>query len=184
MGCVIEYMIHIFLVSRFYYRTMKTVLDSRKLSTLYFPFRLFTNLFWKIKFDEIPYGRLLYQKKKFCWSFLEKTDDEDILVQRLPLYSQFQKLFLFVSNKSKGWISKRLFQQSKAHQIFRKTNISYPLTCTRTCAYQGVRNVRFFENLACFVFLKHLFEIRPFALLPTFWTFAVRLYFTSCPLLT
>ena len=27
----------------------------------------------------------------------------------------------------------------------------------RTCAYQGVRNVPFSENLACFVFLKHPF---------------------------
>ena len=26
---------------------------------------------------------------------------------------------------------------------------------TRMCAYQGVRNVRFSENLGCFVFLKH-----------------------------
>ena len=25
------------------------------------------------------------------------------------------------------------------------------------CAYHGVRNVRFSENLECFVFLKHLF---------------------------
>ena len=28
---------------------------------------------------------------------------------------------------------------------------------TRTCAYHGVRNVRFWEHLACFVFLKHPF---------------------------
>ena len=28
---------------------------------------------------------------------------------------------------------------------------------TRTCAYQGVRNLRFSENLACFLFLKHPF---------------------------
>ena len=27
----------------------------------------------------------------------------------------------------------------------------------RTCAYQGVRNVCFLDNLACFVFLKHPF---------------------------
>ena len=27
----------------------------------------------------------------------------------------------------------------------------------RTCAYQGVRNVRLLENLVCFVFLKHPF---------------------------
>ena len=33
-------------------------------------------------------------------------------------------------------------------QIFRETNISYPLIRTSTCAYQGVRNVSFSENFA------------------------------------
>ena len=33
-------------------------------------------------------------------------------------------------------------------KIFRKTNISNPLICTRTCAYQGVRNVSFSGNFA------------------------------------
>ena len=46
------------------------------------------------------------------------------------------------ANKVKGQISKRVFQENKACQIFRKTSISYPLIRTRTCAYQGVRNVR------------------------------------------
>ena len=32
-------------------------------------------------------------------------------------------------------------------QIFRKTNISYPLKCTRTCAYQEVKIASFSENL-------------------------------------
>ena len=32
--------------------------------------------------------------------------------------------------------------------MFRKTNISNPLIRTRTCAYQGVRNVSFSENFA------------------------------------
>ena len=32
--------------------------------------------------------------------------------------------------------------------MFRKTNISYPLIRTPTCAYQGVRNVSFSENFA------------------------------------
>ena len=62
-----------------------------------------------------------------------------------------------VGNKAEGQISKWLFQEHKARQIFWKTNISYPLTRTRTCVYQGVRNVYFSENLACFVFLKHPF---------------------------
>ena len=37
-----------------------------------------------------------------------------------------------------------------------------------TCAYQGIRNVRFPENLACFVFLETLvLRFNPFASLPT-----------------
>ena len=35
----------------------------------------------------------------------------------------------------------------------------------RMCAYQGVRNVRFSENLGCFVFLKHPFWDSPFYLI-------------------
>ena len=36
-----------------------------------------------------------------------------------------------VGNKAKGRISKRVFQESKARQNFRKTNISYHLIRTR-----------------------------------------------------
>ena len=38
-----------------------------------------------------------------------------------------------VGNKAKGRISKRVFQESKARQNFRKTNNSYPLIRTLTC---------------------------------------------------
>ena len=74
-----------------------------------------------------------------------------------------------VGDKAKGRISKRAFQESKARQNFRKTNISYPSIRT----YQGVRNVCISEILSfLFVFRKFgnfyaRFEIRPFALLPT-----------------
>ena len=37
-----------------------------------------------------------------------------------------------VANKANGRISKRVFQENKAHQILRKTNISYALIRTRT----------------------------------------------------
>ena len=40
-----------------------------------------------------------------------------------------RKVF-FVGNKAKGRISKRVFQENKARQIFRKRNISYPLIRT------------------------------------------------------
>ena len=48
-----------------------------------------------------------------------------------------------VGNKAKGRMSKRVFQENEARQVFQKTNISYLLICICTC-----------------------FEIRPFALLP------------------
>ena len=55
-----------------------------------------------------------------------------------------------------GWFKKTKHVKFSEKQIF--------LT---PCAYQGVKNVRFSENLTCFVFLKHPFEIRLSALLPT-----------------
>ena len=54
-----------------------------------------------------------------------------------------------IGNKKKGRILKRVLQESKARQIFQKTNISYPLIRTGACGIRGY------------------FEIRPFALLPT-----------------
>ena len=68
----------------------------------------------------------------------------------------------FVGNMAKGRISRRMFQENKGHQIFWKTNISYPLIRTRKCAYQGVRNVRFSKNLACFVPWNTRFWDSPF----------------------
>ena len=55
-----------------------------------------------------------------------------------PVISQF------VGNKAKGWISKRVFLENKARQIFRKTNISYPLIRTRTNFCQGPFNLYFY----------------------------------------
>ena len=65
-----------------------------------------------------------------------------------------------VSNRAKGWISKRVFQEKKAREISQKTNIPSLLIGTPT--YQGVKNVFFSENLACYVFLKHPFWDPPF----------------------
>ena len=59
----------------------------------------------------------------------------------------------FVGNKAEGRISKRVLQENKARQIFRKRAFLTPLIHTRACAYQGVRNFRFSENVVCFLFL-------------------------------
>ena len=53
-----------------------------------------------------------------------------------------------VDNKAEERISKWVFQENKARQIFENECV---------CMYQGVRNVCFSENLACFVVLKHPF---------------------------
>ena len=44
-------------------------------------------------------------------SRIEKIENKDLLI---------------VGNKTKGRISKQMFQENKSRQIFRKTNISYP----------------------------------------------------------
>ena len=44
-------------------------------------------------------------------------------------------------------MAKLLLQENKARQIFRKTNISYPLIGTRACAYQGGGKCSFFKKL-------------------------------------
>ena len=62
--------------------------------------------------------------------------------------------------RRKGESQNRCFKKKHA-KISRKMNISYPLI--RTCASQGIGNVRFSENLACFVFLKRVLR---FAILP------------------
>ena len=68
------------------------------------------------------------------------------------------------SNKAKGRISKQVFQENKAHQIFQKMNISYPVICTHMCAYQGVRNVHLFRKFDVLCFLET--PVLRFVLLP------------------
>ena len=46
------------------------------------------------------------------------------------MLTQIFFLYDFTGNKAQGWISKRVFQENKTRQIFRETNISYPLVRT------------------------------------------------------
>ena len=86
-------------------------------------------------------------------------------LKMIIFYSETFTVYYFVGYKAKERISERVFQEKNARQIFRKIKISYPLISTRTCAYQGVRNVNFSENLACFVFLKQPFWDSSFCLI-------------------
>ena len=67
--------------------------------------------------------------------------------------------------------------ENKARQIFQKTNISYPLIRTHTCAYEEVRNVRFSENLTRFVFLKDSFWNSLFCVITDDTCFNIPLFF-------
>ena len=116
------------------------------------------NQWWKREKNNEP----IINNKLFTIDHKETISKETL--QKISSFS-LKILFYFVSNKPKGRISKQVFPENKASQIFRKTNISYPLIRTRTCAYQGVRNVRFLENLACFIFSKHPFWDSPFCLI-------------------
>ena len=58
-----------------------------------------------------------------------------------------------VGNKAKGRNSKWVLEENKARQIIQKTTTSYPPDTHTHMRYQEVRNVRFSENLVCFVFL-------------------------------
>ena len=79
---------------------------------------------------------------KECSSFTHLPTDSYLLRSAINLILRFPEPY-FVGNKAKGRISKRVFQENKARQILRKTIISGHLIRTR------------------------LFEICPFALLPT-----------------
>ena len=62
--------------------------------------------------------------------------------------------------KQKSESQNGFFKKTK-HAKFLKTSVCV-CVCVCVCMYQGVRNVCFSENLACFVVLKHPFWHSPF----------------------
>ena len=87
-------------------------------------------------------------------------------------------LVQFVGNKAKERISKRVFQENKARQIFRKINISYPLIRARTCV-SGGKKCLFFGKFGVLCFLET--PILRFALLP-YYRWAIYRNFTKLSL--
>ena len=59
-----------------------------------------------------------------------------------------------VEDKAKRANLKTGVSRKQSAPNFPKTDISYPLTRTRTCEYQGVRNVRFSEKFGVLCFLE------------------------------
>ena len=70
-----------------------------------------------------------------------------------------------ICNKKKGWISKRVFQEKKACQIFQKMIISYTMIHIRPFAYKGGgKKCSLFEKFGVLCFLET--PVMGFALLP------------------
>ena len=85
--------------------------------------------------------------------FLSKNNQERYLfyTQEYPYHPRHNSHF--VGNKAKGRISKRMLQENKARQIFRKTNISYPLICI-TWRYPNV-TFSFEQEKDCMLLLQN-----------------------------
>ena len=75
----------------------------------------------------------LYQTENVRW----KSDE-----------NEFKAITVLSRSVFHGYFRGVLWGHPYVHKIFRKTNISYPLIHTPTCAYQGVRNNNFSENFA------------------------------------
>ena len=106
--------------------------------------------------------RGFFAKKKY-WIRKTKTIlDKSIL----HIIYSFFNLFVFLPRTPLSFFLKNLSSVMKQkgesqNGCFKKTKH----VKARTCAYEGVRNVFFPENLACSVFLKHPFWDLPFCLI-------------------
>ena len=78
-------------------------------------------------------------------------------------------MLLIVANKAKSQISKRVFQENKAYQIFRKNeHFLHPDTHTYVRVHIRGWEIIVFQKIWCALFSWNThFEIRLFALLPT-----------------
>ena len=127
--------------------TTKKVLDSYK-RNFGWGWIIYLQLFCKESILEATNWELIWKIQRECTGMLN--------IENLK--------FQIVGNVAKGRISKRVLEENRACQISRKRNISYPLIHTHTCAYRGIKNVRFFGKFGVLCFLET--SILRFALLP------------------
>ena len=93
-------------------------------------------------------------------------------------------MFRFKSSviRQKGESQNGCFKKTKHAKFPKNEHFLPPDPHKYTNTYQGVRNVRFTENLACFVSLKHPFRDSPFCIITdvikqTFWNHSYCYFF-------
>ena len=87
----------------------------------------------------------------FSWNFVQFLWTSTVKKNKDEWVSHMH----FASNKAKRWISKRVFEENKTHQIFGKTKISYPVIRART----------FWDSPFC----PTIVNLRPCYLIKYFW---------------
>ena len=105
-------------------------------------------MIWKVQkyHQHILDNIMVYIPKGICIkNFVQGKPKIYYLVKDLTESPSLLRQFACIAgNKVKGRISKRAFQENKARQIFRKTNISYPLIRTRTYVrYKVLLNMKY-----------------------------------------
>ena len=125
----------------------------------------------KEQFQGALHEKQYYEKLDFCKSVYKFF----LTITRKPVYSCFYwEDSHWIKNissviRQKGESQNECFKKTNHVKFSEKNpNVSYRLIRTRTRAYQGVKNVRFFRKICLALFSWNIrFEMRPFALLPT-----------------
>ena len=99
--------------------------------------------------------------QRYRKSFFEAVSCDYFVLQQKNCDERMTVYIL--GNRAKGQISKRVFQENKTRQIFRKKNNSYPLICRRTCVSRS-KKCSFFRKFDVLCFLAT--PVLKFALLP------------------
>ena len=106
-------------------------------------------------FDKIA----IFHKFWMKWMYGRDMNGWLLLNYDKIMLSSSEVILKFVGNKAKKANLKTGVSRKQSTPNFPKNEHFLPLEhFLRTCAYHGVRNVRFLENLVCFIFLKHPFR--------------------------
>ena len=102
--------------------------------------------------------------RQVFWSSVNKRFGKKVKMKALKIKGTVIQIRKAIAKAQKGRSLNGCSKKTKHIKFSAKETFLTPWH-TRTCAYQGVRNVCFSENLACFVFLKHPFWDSPFCLI-------------------
>ena len=114
-------------------------------------------------------SQLICQAITFTGFYMMGEQDIDEFKNMLKKVTMQHRKTNIVGNKAKRRISKQVFQENKASQIFRKTNISYPPDMH--IYVSGGKKCSFFRKFGVLFFVET--SVLRFALLTYYWWYFV-----------